>query len=893
MVRFDLLARAGVLLLTPLALPCRAVAQVTPPPGASGRVVSGVGAKAQPISGARVQLWAVLNTSLGAPVTPLIAQAVLTDSNGYFQIEGQFRCPTPETLVFFTAMGGSPRLPNGAQNPLIGLETAIGACSKLTATTFTTINELTTIAALGANLPNFLATGELGYTGWNPGNALLYETLFQEADWQVNPSTGQSPGLDVPAGTAVPVVNLHSGANVLAACVRSTGDLTDGASACSRLFRVTSLLGPTTNMLAAVSFLTGTTPSLLFDLSLGGPFQPALKVAPAYWGFPPTVTDQPAAPVITLTPGGYATGPETVTITDATPGTKLFYYLGQIPAYGNSKPYTGPFTLYGSSYVNAIAISTANVTSTSGEPVDAYGTALPPQVFSPPGGVYYAPQVVQIYNDFSPVLNTIFYTTDGSTPNQNSPFYFYPGVTISADTTLKAIQIDTGDGYPGSYLPSPVSTAVYTIYQPLASPPAFTPGGDTYAGPQTVTISAPGATAIHYTTDGSKPTLSSPVYGGPISVTASETINVLAIGAGGSSNRSVAAASYTIAKPGAYGTIESLRVRPLLGPTGVTIDTAGDLDIANAGEYTIIQVRPSGVLKRLAGSIALGNLSGDGGPAIDAGVHPFGVTTDAAGDLFFTDSADNVVRKIAGGTGVITTIAGIPQLQNEPSEIGFSGDEGPAKLARLDLPGAIAADRSGNVYFADMLNNRIRRIDAKTGVITTVAGGPMRGFSGDGGPATAAALNEPTGLVFNAAGDMYISDAGNGRIRRVSATTGVITTIAGQTNDPYFRGDGGPAIEAYFGLPPVYTEFGALAGLAIDPEGDLFVIDGNTVRKIDRAGVITTVVGGGANAPATGVGDNGYATDGVLNGPTALAVDSAGALYIADQGNNRVRKVVF
>jgi sugar lactone lactonase YvrE len=273
----------------------------------------------------------------------------------------------------------------------------------------------------------------------------------------------------------------------------------------------------------------------------------------------------------------------------------------------------------------------------------------------------------------------------------------------------------------------------------------------------------------------------------------------------------------------------------------------------------------TGVLTLVAGNGTYG-FSGDNGPATNAQLNgPVGVTLDSAGDLYIADQGNNCIRKVSGG--VITTVAGNGTL-------GFSGDNGPATNAQLNYPVGVAVDPAGNLYIADLENFRIRKVS--NGVITTVAGNGTAGFSGDNGPATNAQLNYPAGVAVDPAGNLYIADLENFRIRKVS--NGVITTVAGNGTGG-FSGDNGPAVSARL-------DFG---GVAVDPAGNVYIADSGTsrIRKVSN-GVIATVAGNGTFGFS---GDNGPATSAQLNGPSGVAVDSGGNLYIADVGNSRIRKV--
>jgi hypothetical protein len=233
------------------------------------------------------------------------------------------------------------------------------------------------------------------------------------------------------------------------------------------------------------------------------------------------------------------------------------------------------------------------------------------------------------------------------------------------------------------------------------------------------------------------------------------------------------------------------------------------------------------------------------------------------------------VRKIAAATGIITTVAGT-------GTAGFSGDGRPATSARLDGPEFLAVDTAGNLYIADFGNDRVRKVAAATGIITTVAGTGTGGFSGDGGPATSAQINGPEGLAVDITGNLFIADSYNDRIRKVAAATGIITTVAG-TGTPGFSGDGGPATSAHLSEP---------VGIAVDSLGNIFICDSDNhrVRKVAAStGIITTVAG---NAQfREDPGDNGPATSALLAIPVSVAVDTSGNLYISDLLASRIRVV--
>ncbi len=245
-------------------------------------------------------------------------------------------------------------------------------------------------------------------------------------------------------------------------------------------------------------------------------------------------------------------------------------------------------------------------------------------------------------------------------------------------------------------------------------------------------------------------------------------------------------------------------------PTGVTLDGAGNLYVADTGNQRIRRVDASGIIATIAGTGEYGD-NGDGGPAVQAQLaFPTGVAVDAAGNLYIADSYNHRIRRV-DASGTITTIAGTGAR-------GFSGDGGPAVVAQLHEPRGVAVDGSGNLYIADFYNHRVRRVDA-SGTITTIAGTGARGFSGDGGPAVQAQLAFPTGVAVDAAGNLYIADSYNHRIRRVDLS-GTITTIAGAGARGY-SGDGGPAVVAQLHEPK---------GVTVDDAGNLYIADTDNHR---------------------------------------------------------------
>jgi trimeric autotransporter adhesin len=264
---------------------------------------------------------------------------------------------------------------------------------------------------------------------------------------------------------------------------------------------------------------------------------------------------------------------------------------------------------------------------------------------------------------------------------------------------------------------------------------------------------------------------------------------------------------------------------------------------------------------------------GDSGPATSAELNsPNGLTIDNAGNLYIADPGNNRVRKVDLGTGIISTFAG-------NGTGGYGGDNGPAASAELQLPVGIALDSAGNLYIADEGNNVIRKVST-SGTITSIAGNNSEGYSGDSGLATSASLYTPSSIALDSAGNLYIADAGNNRVRKVTVTTGIITTIAG-TGTAGYSGDNGAAVSATLNKPSAVVE---------GSTGNLYILDtgNNVVRQVNTTGTITTIVG---NGTAGYSGDDGPATGATLHAPYGLNIDGSGNLYVADSGNNVVRLV--
>jgi len=425
-----------------------------------------------------------------------------------------------------------------------------------------------------------------------------------------------------------------------------------------------------------------------------------------------------------------------------------------------------------------------------------------------------------------------------------------------------------------------------------AATPTFASSAGTYASAQSVTLSdaTPGS-SIYYTTDGSTPTSASTLYTGPISVSHSETLEAIAT-ASGYATSATAAAAYVIQTAStacngqASGTICTLAGTANAGYNGdgipaltaelynvwaTALDRNGNLYLSDAGNNRVRKVSSSGIISTVAGT-GVSGFSGDGGPATSAQLTgPRGIAFDSNGNLYIADTQNNRIRMVTQ-VGIISTIAG----NGTP---GATGDGGPATSAQLFLPGSVTTDSNGILYFTDDDNSRVRKVDS-SGIITTVAGTGVYGFSGDGGSAISAQFALPGGLAVDKNNNLYIADSNNYRIRKVTPS-GVISTIAGN-GSPGFSGDGGPAIDAQLSDP---------VGIALDGGGNLYFADAltNYIRMVTPSGIISTVAGSGA---AGFSGDGSLAINAALNRPYGIMVDSNQNLYIADTFNSRVRMVI-
>jgi len=310
----------------------------------------------------------------------------------------------------------------------------------------------------------------------------------------------------------------------------------------------------------------------------------------------------------------------------------------------------------------------------------------------------------------------------------------------------------------------------------------------------------------------------------------------------------------------------------LYTPSGVAVDEIGNIYIADTYNERIRKIDTVGIITTIAGTGSYG-YNGDGIPATNAKLYfPVGIICDNLGNIYFADAYNNRVRKISTA-GIITTIAG-------NGDTAFNGDNITADSATVYDPHAVAFDALGNMYISDWGHHRIRKINT-SGVITTIAGTGVAGYTGDDGPAITAEINGPYYIITDNIGNVYFADAYANVVRKINVS-GIITTFAGNGLIGYPDGDGGTADSARLSNP---------IGLAIDGSNNIYIADAyhSRIRMVSGSNnIITTVVGNGTPGFS---GDNGPAINAEINIPTGMALSSDGTLYIADYNNNRIRRV--
>ena len=309
-------------------------------------------------------------------------------------------------------------------------------------------------------------------------------------------------------------------------------------------------------------------------------------------------------------------------------------------------------------------------------------------------------------------------------------------------------------------------------------------------------------------------------------------------------------------------------------PYACEFDPQGNMIVCMGRQHRIRRMDArTGVITRIAGTGEPG-YSGDGGAAIDAVINqPYGLAVDTNGDIYFAQRFDPAVRKIDANTGTISTVAGT-------GEFGYSGDGGPGYQAMLREPNDLYLDGRGGLLIADIQDQRIRRVDLATGIISTFAGTGEKSRAGDGRPATQASLMGPRAVCMDSQGNTYVAEREGNGVRKISPD-GILTTIAGEESVYGYTGDGGPALSATWGAPKA---------MRCDLQDNVIVVDTENfaVRRIDpQSGIVTTIAGGREG----GDGDGGPAVDAGLSRAHGCGIDASGNLFIADTHNHRIRMV--
>ena len=658
-----------------------------------------------------------------------------------------------------------------------------------------------------------------------------------------------------------------------------------------------------------------------------------------------TYTSNPAATPTFSPAAGTYTSTQTVTMSDATSGATIYYTTNGTTPTTSSAVYSGALTVSSSETVEAIATASGYTTSAVGSAAYVINLTVGTPTFSPGAGTYTSSQTVTISDATSGA--TISYTTNGTTPTTSSTLYSSP-ITVSTSETVKALAVKSG------YTNSPIGLAAYTISSGNAATPTFSPAAGTYNSTQMVTVSdaASGAT-IHYTTNGSTPTTSSPVYSGPISVSSSETVNALGVKPG-LTNSAVGSAAYVISlsSPGitTVAGVQGGTTNPANGtvahgssvgaPYGIAVvpvinGAGGDIYFDNSNNYDLYVIYKGGAAANAIlaadgiSSRVIGDVYSIPSPNETGPWQSRGLFVDSYGNVLLADPAYNRVYMYYAGTvsgqGVNPADA---LLTADPSAwvVGYGLHAGYAyhvvdggsvvgSAPTTPNPNDVWVDSKENVFFTDGAGNGLVEVvynttgssanailtaegytSLKQGYTYIVAGGQSATtypYDNDGGSAIAyngststanTALNNPSGIYGDSAGDLIFADNSSNKIKKLSGTTAILSTIggpaAGTATTAGHGGDGGVATSAQMSAP---------IGVILDASGNVYFADsGNSsVRMIGTNGNISTVAGTSGTS-GTYTGEGGPATSAVMNTTYFLSIDGSGNIYIMDDGNDLI-----